>query len=75
MTHQSVEDSDAAVPADLVPAMLSCGVEDPQDLVADLRQAVAAAVHTGVWRGQPRRRPAAGSRTRSTTSPAIRVVT
>jgi cystathionine gamma-synthase len=39
MTHQSVEGSDAAVPADLV--RLSCGVEDPDDLVADLRQALA----------------------------------
>jgi len=38
MTHQSVEDSVAAVPADLV--RLSCGVEDPEDLVADLRQAL-----------------------------------
>jgi cystathionine gamma-synthase len=41
MTHQSVEDSAAAVPPDLV--RLSCGVEDPGDLVADLRQAFAAA--------------------------------
>jgi cystathionine gamma-synthase len=39
MTHQSVEGSAAAVPADLV--RLSCGVEDPDDLVADLRQALA----------------------------------
>jgi cystathionine gamma-synthase len=38
MTHQSVEDSDAAVPADLV--RLSCGIEDPADLVADLAQAM-----------------------------------
>ena len=38
MTHQSVEDSTAAVPADLV--RLSCGVEDPADLVADLRRAL-----------------------------------
>jgi cystathionine gamma-synthase len=38
MTHQSVEGSAAAVPADLV--RLSCGVEEPQDLVADLRQAL-----------------------------------
>ncbi|MDQ5834904.1 MAG: PLP-dependent transferase [Actinomycetota bacterium] len=38
MTHQSVEDSDAAVPADLV--RLSCGVEDAEDLVADLRLAI-----------------------------------
>jgi cystathionine gamma-synthase len=40
MTHQSVEGSAAAVPPDLV--RLSCGVEDPQDLVEDLRQALAA---------------------------------
>ena len=39
MTHQSVEDSAAAVPADLI--RLSCGIEDPADLVADLRQALA----------------------------------
>jgi cystathionine gamma-synthase len=39
MTHQSVEGSDAAVPADLI--RLSCGVEEPSDLVADLRQALA----------------------------------
>jgi cystathionine gamma-synthase len=40
MTHQSVEESAAAVPADLV--RLSCGIEDPDDLVEDLRQALAA---------------------------------
>ena len=34
MTHQSVEGSAAAVPADLV--RLSCGVEAPEDLVDDL---------------------------------------
>jgi cystathionine gamma-synthase len=39
MTHQSVEGSEAAVPADLV--RLSCGIEAPDDLVADLRQALA----------------------------------
>jgi cystathionine gamma-synthase len=39
MTHQSVEGSDAAVPPDLI--RLSCGVEDPSDLVADLRRALA----------------------------------
>ena len=39
MTHQSVEGSAAAVPADLI--RLSCGVEDPADLVADLRQALS----------------------------------
>jgi cystathionine gamma-synthase len=38
MTHQSVQDSAAAVPADLV--RLSCGIEDPEDLVADLRAAL-----------------------------------
>ncbi|MGH2957385.1 MAG: trans-sulfuration enzyme family protein [Solirubrobacterales bacterium] len=38
MTHQSVEDSTAAVPADLV--RLSCGIEAPEDLIADLRQAL-----------------------------------
>ena len=40
MTHQSVEDSDAAVPADLV--RLSCGIEAAEDLVADLRRAIEA---------------------------------
>jgi cystathionine gamma-synthase len=39
MTHQSVEGSAAAVPRDLV--RLSCGVEDPDDLVADLRDALS----------------------------------
>jgi cystathionine gamma-synthase len=39
MTHQSVEDSDAAVPADLV--RLSCGIEAGEDLIADLQQAMA----------------------------------
>jgi len=38
MTHQSVEDSDAAVPADLL--RLSCGIESAVDLVADLRRAM-----------------------------------
>jgi cystathionine gamma-synthase len=41
MTHQSVAESDAAVPADLV--RLSCGVEDPADLVADISGAIARA--------------------------------
>jgi cystathionine gamma-synthase len=41
MTHQSVEGSTAAVPADLV--RLSCGIEDPADLVADLRAALDCA--------------------------------
>jgi cystathionine gamma-synthase len=35
-----VEDSDAAVPADLV--RLSCGVEAAEDLIDDLRQALAS---------------------------------
>jgi cystathionine gamma-synthase len=39
MTHQSVEGSDAAVPADLV--RLSCGIEAAEDLIADLEQALA----------------------------------
>ncbi|MGO9971422.1 MAG: trans-sulfuration enzyme family protein [Solirubrobacteraceae bacterium] len=41
MTHQSVEGSAAAVPPDLV--RLSCGIEDPDDLVADLRAALRGA--------------------------------
>jgi cystathionine gamma-synthase len=41
MTHQSVEGSAAAVPADLV--RLSCGIEAAEDLVADLTQAFKAA--------------------------------
>ena len=39
MTHQSVEDSAAAVPADLI--RLSCGIEAAEDLVEDLRAALA----------------------------------
>ena len=39
MTHQTVEGSDAAVPADLI--RLSCGIEAPEDLVADLASAFA----------------------------------
>ncbi len=39
MTHQSVEGSSAAVPADLV--RLSCGIEASVDLIADLEQALA----------------------------------
>jgi cystathionine gamma-synthase len=39
MTHQSVEGSDAAVPSDFV--RLSCGIEAPEDLVADLAAAFA----------------------------------
>jgi cystathionine gamma-synthase len=38
MTHQSVEDSAAAVPADLI--RLSCGIEAADDLVEDLRGAL-----------------------------------
>ncbi|MGP0049102.1 MAG: trans-sulfuration enzyme family protein [Solirubrobacteraceae bacterium] len=38
MTHHSVEGSAAAVPPDLV--RLSCGVEEPADLVEDLRRAL-----------------------------------
>jgi cystathionine gamma-synthase len=41
MTHKSVEGSAAAVPPDLV--RLSCGIEDPDDLVADLRGALGRA--------------------------------
>jgi len=44
MTHQSVEGSAAAVPADLV--RLSCGVEAAADLIEDLRQALAAVAAT-----------------------------
>jgi cystathionine gamma-synthase len=38
MTHQSVEDSAAAVPPELV--RLSCGIEAADDLIADLAQAI-----------------------------------
>ncbi|HWK25872.1 MAG TPA: PLP-dependent transferase, partial [Solirubrobacter sp.] len=40
MTHQSVEGSGAAVPADLV--RLSCGIEAAEDLIEDLAQAIEA---------------------------------
>jgi cystathionine gamma-synthase len=46
MTHQSVEGSSAAVPADLV--RVSCGIEAAVDLVEDLRQAIAAVTPAGV---------------------------
>ncbi len=46
MTHQSVEGSTAAVPADLV--RLSCGIEAAADLVEDLRRALAAVAPAGV---------------------------
>jgi cystathionine gamma-synthase len=49
MTHQSVEGSAAAVPADLV--RLSCGIEAASDLIADLAQAIAAAAPAGAARG------------------------
>jgi cystathionine gamma-synthase len=42
MTHQSVEGSAAAVPADLI--RLSCGIEAAEDLVEDLAQAIGAPV-------------------------------
>jgi cystathionine gamma-synthase len=42
MTHQSVEGSGAAVPADLV--RLSCGIEAAEDLVEDLARAIGARV-------------------------------
>jgi cystathionine gamma-synthase len=38
MTHASVAGTDAEVPADLV--RLSVGIEHPDDLVADLAQAL-----------------------------------
>jgi cystathionine gamma-synthase len=46
MTHQSVEDSAAAVPADLV--RVSCGIEAAADLVEDLRRAIASVTPAGV---------------------------
>jgi cystathionine gamma-synthase len=49
MTHQSVEGSDAAVPADFV--RLSCGVEAPEDLVDDLRLAFERAAAGGARAG------------------------
>ena len=56
MTHQSVEGSAAAVPPDLI--RLSCGVEDPADLVDDLAQALAQAA--GGDREVPAGEPQAG---------------
>ena len=53
MTHQSVEGSAAAVPADLV--RLSCGVEAAEDLVEDLRGALAAVSGGGRPRADARR--------------------
>jgi cystathionine gamma-synthase len=46
MTHQSVEGSAAAVPADLV--RLSCGIEAAEDLVEDLAHAIGAPVSAAV---------------------------
>ena len=46
MTHKTVEDSAAAVPADLV--RLSCGVEASEDLIADLAQAIGVPVGAAV---------------------------
>jgi cystathionine gamma-synthase len=46
MTHQSVEGSAAAVPADLI--RLSCGIEAAEDLVEDLAQAIGAPVPAAV---------------------------
>jgi cystathionine gamma-synthase len=57
MTHQSVEGSDAAVPADFV--RLSCGIEAPEDLVDDLRAAFARAGAVGAA-GAAAQRSAAG---------------
>ena len=45
MTHKTVEDSPAAVPADLI--RLSCGIEDPDDLIEDLAQAIGVPVVGG----------------------------
>ena len=55
MTHGSVEGSAAAVPADLV--RLSCGVEDPRDLVEDLRGALAPRGAGGGHVAQPEAGP------------------
>ena len=67
MTHQSVEGSAAAVPADLV--RLSCGVEDPEDLVADLRgvQLALSGYHRPM---ATTARPQTGSAARADRSPA-----
>jgi cystathionine gamma-synthase len=53
MTHQTVEGSDAAVPADFV--RLSCGVEAPEDLVDDLRLAFERAAGAGADGGGAQR--------------------
>jgi cystathionine gamma-synthase len=49
MTHQTVEDSAAAVPADLI--RLSCGIEAAEDLVEDLAQAIGVPVASGATVG------------------------
>ena len=57
MTHQSVEGSAAAVPADLV--RLSCGIEAAEDLVEDLarRSALSHGLSTkGAAASDPERR-------------------
>jgi cystathionine gamma-synthase len=46
MTHKTVEDSAAAVPADLI--RLSCGVEASEDLIADLAQAIGVPVAAAI---------------------------
>ena len=50
MTHQSVEGSGAAVPADLV--RLSCGIEAAEDLVEDLAQAIGTRDSSGAAGGR-----------------------
>jgi cystathionine gamma-synthase len=46
MTHKTVEDSAAAVPADLI--RLSCGVEATEDLIEDLARAIGVPVGAAV---------------------------
>jgi cystathionine gamma-synthase len=46
MTHKTVEDSAAAVPADLI--RLSCGVEATEDLIEDLARAIGVPVVAAV---------------------------
>jgi cystathionine gamma-synthase len=60
MTHRTVADSAAAVPDDFV--RLSCGVEAPEDLVADLRAAFESAAES----------PPAGPAQRSAAGQAMR---
>jgi cystathionine gamma-synthase len=56
MTHKTVADSAAAVPDDFV--RLSCGVEAPEDLVADLRAALESVPESAP--AHPAQRSAAG---------------